>query len=544
MTLSKKIVGIIVALIVISMTGLTILQVTLLGSTKTLKEQSFRHNVSNALLSVAKSLETYEATVTAFEIAGGSHLDTNINIVAKVLHRKDNDSISKNIMVISNDTTFCNVDSGTSLRKLGLKSIILPDSLCQTDTVIIDDAELDRPRIIHLEHNRKDSGKVTYRIQAEDDSIRISFLERVLDNLWRDSLSSIQERINPDLLDSVIESSLKQAGIDLDYVYSIKTDGVDSLWPKPELYEKELTASEFRGRLFPLDLLAPPSELLLYFPAGDFYIWRQLGPMLILTTLFLIILILCFIYIVRTIIGQKRNAMLMVDFINNMTHEFKTPISTVALASEAIVRPDVISDNEKVAKFSKMILEENSRMRYQAEKILQMATLEEGDFELKLAQVDIHKIIDKAVNSITLQIESRGGSINCSLEADNFILEADKDHLSNIIFNLLDNAIKYSPNNPIINVRTKNIDDRLCLTVDDKGRGISPEDLKMVFKKYYRVSTGNIHDVKGFGLGLSYVKLIVEAHGGKISLKSRYDMGTSAEILLPFSLQNGKTEDA
>ena len=234
----------------------------------------------------------------------------------------------------------------------------------------------------------------------------------------------------------------------------------------------------------------------------------------------------------------------MVDFINNMTHEFKTPISTVALASEAIVRPDVISDNEKVTKFSKMILEENARMRRQTDKILQMATLEEGDFELNPIEVDIHKLINGVLNNITLQIENRGGSINHSLEANNYILRADKDHLSNIIFNLLDNAIKYSPDNPIINVQTKNIGDTLCLTIDDKGRGISPENLKMVFKKYYRVSTGDIHDVKGFGLGLSYVKLMVEAHGGSISIKSRYERGTSVEIILPLPRQIGKTDDA
>ncbi len=544
MALSKKIVGIIVALIVISMAGLIILQVTLLGGTKTLKEQTFRHNVSGALTSVARAMEIYEATITAFEIAGDSFLDKNISVYAKVLRGGYNDTVPKNIMVISNDTTICSIDSGTSFKHLELTSLIMPDSVCVVESVIVGDVESDRPGIIHFEHDLPDSGRLMYKIQADDDSIRISFLDQVLDKLWKDSLTSIQERIDPDLLDSTIESSLKQAGIDLDYVYSIKTEGIDSLWPKPEQYEKELIASEFKTLLFPLDFLAPSSELLLYFPSGDFYIWRQIGPMLILTALFIIILIFCFIYTIKTIINQRRNASLMIDFINNMTHEFKTPISTVALASEAIVRPDVISNKEKVAKFSKMILDENARMRRQAEKILQMATLEEGDFELKLTRVDIHKIIGSAINNTALQIENRGGSIKCSLDADNFILEADKDHLSNIIFSLLDNAIKYSPDNPNITVTTKNIENNIYITVDDRGRGISPEDLKMVFKKYYRVSTCNIHDVKGFGLGLSYVKLMVEAHGGKISLKSRYGEGTCAEILLPVSRRNRKTDDA
>ena len=544
MALSKKIVGIIVALIVISMAGLIVLQVTLLGSTKTLKEQTFRHNVSSALTLVVQAIDTYEATITAFEIAGDSLLDKNISMYAKVLRGSYNDTVPQKIMVISNDTNICLDDSNAVFKQLELTSFIIPDSACRVDSTIVGDVELDRPGIIHLEHDLPDSGQIMYRIQADDDSLRISFLERVLDKLWKDSLASIQERIDPDLLDSVLESSLKQAGIELDYVYSIKTKGIDSLWPKPEQYENELLASEFRTRLFPLDLLIPPSELLIYFPSGDFYVWRQLGPMLILTTIFLIILIFCFIYIIRTLINQRRNASLMVDFVNNMTHEFKTPISTVALACEAIVRPDIITNKEKVTKFSKMILDENARLRRQTEKILQMATLEEGDFELKLTKVDIHKIVGDAINNIALQIENRGGSIKYSLDADNFVLEADKDHISNIIFNLLDNAIKYSPDNPNITVTTKNVENNICITVDDKGRGISPEDLKMVFKKYYRVSTGNIHDVKGFGLGLSYVKLMAEAHGGKISLRSRYGEGTCAEILLPVFRRNRETNDA
>ncbi len=542
MTLSKKIIGIIVALIVISMIGLTILQVTLLGSTKSLKEQTFRQNVSSALSSVAKSLESYEATITAFEVAGDSLLDKNINVYAQVLRRGSLDTSQHSMMVISKDSIISSIDSGPIIKKLEYTSIIIPDSACFIDTSMAD--KIGQPRIIHIEHNLPDSGKIMYNLQGGDDSIRISFLEQVLDKLWYSESGTIQERVDSLLLDSVIESSLKQAGIDLDYVYAIKTEGIDSLWPKPEQYTKELINSEYKTRLFPLDILTPQSELLLYFPSGDFYVWRQISPMLLLTALFLIILIFCFIYIIRTIIGQRKSASLMVDFINNMTHEFKTPISTVALASEAIVRPDVISDKDKVTKFSKMILDENSRMRRQAEKILQMATLEEGEFELKLTEVDIHKIIGDAINSITLQIENRGGTTKCVLDADNFILNADKDHLSNIIFNLLDNAIKYSPGIPRITVRTKNIENYISVSIDDNGRGISPEDLKMVFKKYYRVSTGNIHDVKGFGLGLSYVKLMVEAHGGKISLKSKYDQGTNVEILFPINRQTGSTNDA
>jgi two-component system phosphate regulon sensor histidine kinase PhoR len=218
-----------------------------------------------------------------------------------------------------------------------------------------------------------------------------------------------------------------------------------------------------------------------------------------------------------------------------MTHEFKTPISTVALACEAIMRPDIISNNKKVTQYSEMIRDENRRMRRQAEKILQMAALEEGDFELKLSEVDIHEVIKDAVANIKLHIENRGGEITFTPEAEKYTMQADIVHLSNIIFNLLDNAVKYSPERPVITISTGNDRDGIVICIEDKGVGISDEDLKMVFKKYYRVSTGNVHDVKGFGLGLSYVKLMVEAHGGTIQLSSKLGEGTRVEIYIPVS---------
>jgi two-component system phosphate regulon sensor histidine kinase PhoR len=181
-----------------------------------------------------------------------------------------------------------------------------------------------------------------------------------------------------------------------------------------------------------------------------------------------------------------------------------------------------------------MIQSENRRMRGQVEKILQMAVLEEGDYELKLEDVNLHRIIEKAVTNISLQIENRLGHVNCRLDADNPILTADAVHLENIINNLLDNANKYSFENPQITVSTWNHDHGIMIAVDDNGIGISEKDKKQVFDKYYRVASGNIHDVKGFGLGLSYVRLMVEAHHGRISLESKEGKGTTVRIYFPF----------
>jgi two-component system phosphate regulon sensor histidine kinase PhoR len=172
-------------------------------------------------------------------------------------------------------------------------------------------------------------------------------------------------------------------------------------------------------------------------------------------------------------------------------------------------------------------------MRNQVEKILEMAALEEGDYELNIAAVDAHKIIADAVQNIALQVEKRGGKIDCRLEAAEHLIEADEVHLTNIIHNLLDNANKYSPEAPRITITTANVNENLHIRIADNGIGLRPEDQKRVFEKYYRVPTGNVHDVKGFGLGLSYVRLMVEAHGGTITVRSEYQKGSEFEILLP-----------
>jgi two-component system phosphate regulon sensor histidine kinase PhoR len=240
-----------------------------------------------------------------------------------------------------------------------------------------------------------------------------------------------------------------------------------------------------------------------------------------------------FVYTVRTIYKQRQFAGLMVDFINNMTHEFKTPISTIALASEALANPEIVRDENRLLRYNRIIRDENTRMRNQVEKILEMAALEEGDYELNIAAVDAHKIIADAVQNIALQIEKRGGKIECQLRAAAPVIDADEVHLANIIHNLLDNANKYSPETPVIKIATENDGDGLHIRIADNGIGLRPEDQKRVFEKYYRVPTGNVHDVKGFGLGLSYVRLMVEAHGGTITVKSEYQKGSEFEIWLP-----------
>jgi two-component system phosphate regulon sensor histidine kinase PhoR len=363
---------------------------------------------------------------------------------------------------------------------------------------------------------------------------KFRMITAVFDNLVESEFIPVEERLDSMNVDSVIATTLKENGIDLAYAYGVVSQPDDSLrLAVPAAFAPEIRQSDYRVRLFPLDVFAPPAFLALHFPGRQTYLWRQIGPLLVATVVLMLVIIACFAYTIRTILRQRRFSGLMVDFINNMTHEFKTPISTVSLAAEAIQRPDVLEEPEKVLRFTGMIQNENRRMRNQTDKILQMAALEQDDYELSFSEVDVHDVIRSAVDSVTLHVGNRKGTILSHLDATKHSVRADRVHLTNVVHNLLDNANKYSPDPPEIMIRTFDSNHGVGMRIEDRGIGLRPEDKKRVFEKYFRVPTGNRHDVKGFGLGLSYVKLMVEAHGGTIALNSKLGEGTEVEVILP-----------
>lgn len=230
---------------------------------------------------------------------------------------------------------------------------------------------------------------------------------------------------------------------------------------------------------------------------------------------------------------QKKLSEIKSDFINNMTHELKTPLATISLAIDALTNEKVIHDTSKIKYYSGMIKEENKRMNKQVEKILQAARIERQEISLNLQQLDVHEIIRKVADNLELQIQEKHGRLALSLTAQNQIINADEVHFSNIIFNLLDNAIKYSNESPRIEVETLMNGNALLIKVKDNGIGMNKETQNRIFEKFYRAHTGNIHNVKGFGLGLSYVKAMVEAHNGKIKVESVVGKGSIFTISLP-----------
>jgi two-component system phosphate regulon sensor histidine kinase PhoR len=262
-------------------------------------------------------------------------------------------------------------------------------------------------------------------------------------------------------------------------------------------------------------------------------IWEEMIWFILGSIIFTLIITTAFFITIRTLLKQKKLSEIKSDFINNMTHEFKTPLATISLAVDALKNEKVVASREKTNYFTGIIKEENKRMNKQVETILQAALLDKQEVQLNLKKMPAHDLIVSALNNINLQVEERQGKLEVYLDAENDLILADEVHFTNLINNLLDNAVKYSKDNLHIKLNTKNAGNYFKITIEDNGIGMNKETLNRIFEKFYRAHTGNVHNVKGFGLGLSYVKTMVEAHHGTIKAESVLGKGSSFCIMIP-----------
>lgn len=290
----------------------------------------------------------------------------------------------------------------------------------------------------------------------------------------------------------------------------------------------------YKVNLFPDDIFRKKLELAVNFPERDLFIGQKTSMLLGLSVVFTLIIFLTFLLSIYQIIKQKKISEMKSDFINNMTHEFKTPIATISIAADSITNDKVISEEEKVRFFAGMIKKENIRMNEQVERILQIARLDRKEFEFNFQATDVHPLIEAAIDGFVLQVEQRGGRIETSLEATNPVVTTDPIHFTNLVCNLLDNANKYTPDAPLIKVSTSNAPDGVLLSVEDNGIGMTKAVQARIFDKFYRLTTGNIHTIKGFGLGLSYIKAILEANNGSIKVQSEPGRGSRFIVFIPF----------
>ncbi|MBC7125817.1 MAG: HAMP domain-containing histidine kinase, partial [Bacteroidales bacterium] len=359
------------------------------------------------------------------------------------------------------------------------------------------------------------------------------FVENIVDRMIRVELP-LHERISQEQLDSIIHRELTRKGIDARYEYRVTNEKDSTIYSSPR-FKASFRGLVLRDKLFPNDFFARRYFLTLYFPNQKTYLLGSLGPMTFGTLLLTLLIISIFTITLYIIFKQKRISEIRNDFVSNMTHELKTPISTISLAAQMLNDKSIPHERKNLDYLGGVIADESKRLGLQVEKVLQMAIFERAKLRLKIKEVDIHEVIKKVTNNFALQLNSQDGIIIHEFNAKSPIVKADEVHLTNVINNLLDNATKYRNGNPVINIITKDVSNGIVVAVKDNGIGISRDNLKKIFDQFYRVPSGNIHNVKGFGLGLSYVKKIVEAHGGKIWVESKLGEGSTFSFFMPWS---------
>ncbi|AHW61672.1 two-component system, OmpR family, phosphate regulon sensor histidine kinase PhoR [Draconibacterium orientale] len=377
----------------------------------------------------------------------------------------------------------------------------------------------------------------TFKILAPDISKRVKLkatsLKRMANKVVTEVATWDVRRLDEELIYDVLKKELDENNIPLDFEYGIYR-GEELSFPRPVTDSLKVANTVFQAQLYPNDIFQKDIKLAVVFPGRDSFIYRSLNWLLVASFLFSLIILMTFALSIFYIIRQKKISEMKSDFINNMTHEFKTPIATISVATDSITNQKVLSDPERIKYFVGMIKKENTRMNRQVEDILTIARLDKKDFEFHWETIDVHDLISDAVQGIKLQVEKRGGKIELDLKAINSMVTTDRIHCTNVVYNLIDNANKYSGDTPEITVSTVNHQRGVVVSVTDKGIGMSKAVQAKIFERFYRQTSGNIHNVKGFGLGLSYVKAVLEANRGTISVSSEPGKGSKFDVFLPF----------
>ncbi len=369
---------------------------------------------------------------------------------------------------------------------------------------------------------------------TEDSTFLVDPVNMVSPNFFR---VQINEELQPFYLESLLQTEFLNREINYKFQYSIYNCFNDSI-----VYTKVVGSSKNKSN--EAEISVPPAVkwdndnhyFSVFFPSLDFEIISQMR-FWVISSIVLIAVLIFFAYVINVILRQKKLSEIKNDFINNMTHELKTPISTIALASDVLMQNGIETNPEKLKNYARIIKDENQRLQNQVERVLQIARLEKDELEMNKQQFDLHELIELAVPTIEMNFAEKELKISVNLKATNAVLRGDEMHITNVIFNLLDNAAKYGGASPEIDIETHQTEKGIFLSVSDKGPGIAKEQQKDIFEKFYRISTGNVHDVKGFGLGLHYVRTIVDAHEGKIKLNSKVGEGSQFELFFPYGTE-------
>jgi len=450
------------------------------------------------------------------EIAGGGTKVDTTAIINFYIEQEDQNSNEK--IIYRNGILEENFKVSSSLFDIGLDSVNVRRLLTEKETKILGTSNIERTQNLR---GTLDEIAIMSRNEVWLDSYYKGFAHRV----------PLHKRVSVEEIDRLLALKLYEDDIEIDYEFAIYSNDLST---KVKTENFDLKNNVTTGvPIFYNENDKNNYRLLVNFPERKKFIFSSIITMLVLSILFTIIIIVAYSSALFQLIKQRRISQIKTDFINNMTHEFKTPIATINLALDSIKNPKIIDDKDKVLRYLGMIKDENKRMHAQVENVLRISKLEKNELNISKERVKLHDLIEDAVSHVELIVEDRGGNVDMELNAEKSSVLANETHFTNVLVNVLDNAIKYSPEAPKIKVTTELVGNNVLVHIKDKGSGMSKTAQKRVFEKFYREHTGNIHNVKGHGLGLAYVKRIVEDHHGHISVESEKEKGSTFTIRLP-----------
>lgn len=511
----------IIILMSISLVGIIIVQVFWIGNAIDIREKQFSHDVNYALTKTNERLykkDFVDFTVQFKDFFRNKEFAKQADFT-KFVYEQINTSTNETFRFSSSG-----VYENTTYKGI--------NNFFKNDSILI--SSVSSKNDVYKVKNLTDNTELSKVNPVERFAFfnSLSEIEKMtLEDTYHNKEKPVESRVSKESVTDVLSKELSDLGIDISYEFGVFKDG--TLTSIRSMKFKTSDDDSFSSRLFTKDRHDSNVVLQINFPEKGHYIFSDIGAMLLLSIFFTLIIMLAFASSLYQMAKQKKISMIKTDFINNMTHEFKTPIATINLALDAIKSPVVINDNEKVMKYVSMIKEENKRMHAQVENVLRISKLEKKQIEMDKTAVDYYEILEDAVSHTALLLKDKQGEIE--LHCNQTMSEGlgNEFHLTNVFVNIIENAIKYSEISPKINIYIENTVKSLTIKVEDNGIGMTKSAQKQVFEKFYREQSGNVHDVKGHGLGLAYVKEIIDNHQGKVLVESEKGKGSIFTVILP-----------
>lgn len=516
--MKKKSIWTIAIIMGVSFVILLDLQLTYIREMANMKKEQFDESVNRALYQASRNLELNETL---------RYLEKDVNETERHAYRKDS------VGTRSGKPNDGSVQYSHQYSVAGKDGTVY--SSFELKTMAVKPTQMPKAMILRTDRNSNTAASKSLQEIVKNRYVyQKALLDEVIMNmLYSASDKPLKERVNFKILDQDIKAELMNNGINIPYHFTVSTQDGREVYRCPD-YSDEGSEYTYSQVLFRNDPASNMGVVRVHFPDINSYIFSSIRFM-IPSVVFTIILLITFIFTIVVIFRQKRYSEIKNDFINNMTHELKTPIASISLAAQMLNDDSVPKSDKMMKHLIGVVTDETKRLRFLVEKVLQMSMFDRKRSSFKKKHLDLNEMVETIANSFTLRVEHTGGKIYVDVEAVDSGIYVDEVHFQNVIFNLMDNAVKYrKPDQPIdIYLKTWNDDNHLYLSVRDTGIGMKKENLKKIFEKFYRVHTGNVHDVKGFGLGLAYVKRVVDLHDGEIKVDSEYGKGTCFTIKLP-----------